>query len=52
MKFLRLFHAILREIFDESAYERFCARQGVSVAPGSYSNFLREREQTKNVKCC
>jgi hypothetical protein len=52
MKFFRLIYAILREIFDESAYERFCARQGVSVAPASYSGFLREREQSKNVKCC
>ena len=29
MKFFRLLHAILREIFDESAYERFRMRAGV-----------------------
>ena len=52
MKFFRLIYAILREIFDESAYERYCARQGVGVARASYSSFLREREQINIVKCC
>jgi len=52
MKFLRLLHAVLREIFDESAYERYCARHGVDVARASYSSFLREREQINIVKCC
>ena len=52
MRFLRLLHAILREIFDESAYERFRNRTGVGAGRDSYSQFLREREQIKNVKCC
>lgn len=52
MKFFRLLHAILREIFDESAYERFRMRAGVRADRASYTQFLREREQIKNVKCC
>jgi hypothetical protein len=52
MKFFRLLHAILREIFDESAYERFRNRMGVRAGRDSYSQFLQEREQIKNVKCC
>ena len=52
MRLFRLLHAILREIFDESAYERFRNRMGVSAGRDSYSQFLREREQIKNVKCC
>ena len=52
MKFFRLIHAVLREIFDESAYERFCSRMGVRADRASYSQFLQDREQIKNVKCC
>lgn len=52
MKFLRVFYAILREIFDESAYERFCAHHAVRAGTKSYERFLRERECAKMVKCC
>jgi hypothetical protein len=52
MKFFRIISAILREIFDESAYERFRNRMGVDAGRDSYSQFLREREQIKNMKCC
>jgi len=52
MRLFRLLHAILREIFDESAYERFRNRTGVDAGRDSYSQFLREREQIKNMKCC
>jgi hypothetical protein len=52
MRLFRLLHAILREIFDESAYERFRNRMGVDAGRDSYSQFLREREQIKNMKCC
>ena len=30
MKLIRLLHEILREIFEESAYDRFCTKEGVS----------------------
>ena len=52
MRFLRLLHAILREIFDEAAYERFCLQHNASDHSSSYAAFLRERERMKNVKCC
>ena len=50
MKALRVLHAILREIFEESAYERFCLSEGVSRGRESYAAFLRGRRV--RVKCC
>jgi len=50
MKALRVLHAILREIFEESAYERFCMREGVLRGRESYAAFLRQRRV--RVKCC
>jgi hypothetical protein len=54
MKLIRLLHEILREIFEESAYERFCARQGVLPGAPSYASFLRETGTgtRPKVKCC
>jgi hypothetical protein len=52
MSYLRLLLAILREIFDESAYERFCEREGGNEGRMSYSDFVRERERIKNMRCC
>ena len=55
MKFFLVMRATLREIFDESAYERFCAREGVTVTPESYAKFVRENVEAKNkkvVRCC
>jgi hypothetical protein len=50
MKALRVLHAILREIFEESAYERFCLREGVLPGRESYAAFVRARRV--KVKCC
>jgi hypothetical protein len=50
MKALRVLQAILREIFEESAYERFCMREGVLRGRDSYAVFLRQRRV--RVKCC
>jgi hypothetical protein len=46
--------ATLREIFDESAYMRFLAHQGMSSSPSAYAAFLREQEASKarRPKCC
>ena len=46
--------ATLREIFDESAYERFLARQGVASSVSSYARFCQEREAAKarRPRCC
>ena len=50
MKVFRTLHAILREIFEESAYERFCAREGTLRGRESYAAFVRG--QRVRVKCC
>jgi len=54
MKFLRVISAIFREIFDESAYERFRAREGCVVSTDSYRRFLKNKDQRKQprIKCC
>jgi len=46
--------AILREIFDESAYSRFLARHGLISCTSAYAAFLREQENGKarRPKCC
>jgi hypothetical protein len=50
MKVLQTLRAILREIFDESAYERFCAREDLPRGRESYALFVRGRRV--KVKCC
>jgi hypothetical protein len=54
MILLRLLGEILREIFDESAYGRFCFRTGSSPDRHSYAKFQREASTAKStkVKCC
>ena len=46
--------ATLREIFDESAYERFLARHNLTPSPASYADFRAEHETTKlrRPRCC
>jgi hypothetical protein len=54
MNFLRTLRAMLREIFDESAYERFCAREGLRPCRDSYARFLSEAgwHKERKVRCC
>jgi hypothetical protein len=54
MKFIRLFHEILREIFDETAYERFCSREGLEVDAESYAKFLTLTAKSckQKIRCC
>lgn len=54
MKVLRVIRAALREIFDESAYERFCVRQKLIASKDSYQSFLRESNQSeqRQIRCC
>jgi hypothetical protein len=54
MNFFRVVRAVLREVFEETAYERFCAREGSEVNRESYAKFLRETEQARQqkVRCC
>jgi hypothetical protein len=51
---IRTFRAALREIFDESAYDRFLLRTHASRSVTSYRAFTRERDAAmlKKPRCC
>ncbi len=51
---VRLFMAALREIFDENAYARFLAREGIPSSRVAYAAFLRERDAAaqRRPRCC
>jgi hypothetical protein len=51
---LRTLRAILREIFDEAAYDRFLHRKQMASSPASYAAFRQEFEEakTRRPKCC
>ena len=51
---LILFRAMLGEIFDESAYGRFLARNRLIRSRESYAAFLREHEliKARRPRCC
>lgn len=46
--------AVLREVFDESAYARFLVRTKAARSRESYAKFLREIECRKHSapRCC
>jgi hypothetical protein len=50
----KLSAAILREIFDESAYERFLAQHRLASSAAAYSRFCHERDRTqaRRPRCC
>jgi hypothetical protein len=52
--FAAVFMAMLREIFDEAAYQRFLDRNGLAASPVSYAGFLKECEHAKarRPRCC
>ena len=54
MKLLFLLRQILLEIFDETAYRRYCVRNGVDPNRASYAAFQAEcdRSRQARVKCC
>jgi hypothetical protein len=54
MTVFRTILAVFKEIFEESAYERFCAREKLDVSPESYTLFLRETDQARRqqIRCC
>jgi hypothetical protein len=51
---VRVLLAILREIFDEAAYERFLRRAQIESSSAAYAAFCRERESIheRRPKCC
>jgi hypothetical protein len=46
--------AVVREIFDESAYVRFLSHHGMRSCPSAYAAFQREQERAKACRhrCC
>lgn len=53
-KVTQIFIAMLREIFDESAYARFLKRTRMQSSAQAYAAFSRERESShsRRPKCC
>ena len=51
---LHIFRAVLREIFDEAAYDRFLLRTNARRSVESYRMFLKERETVvaRSHRCC
>ena len=51
---IRTIRAALREIFDESAYDRFLSRTHASRSVGTYREFTRERDaaMVEKPRCC
>jgi hypothetical protein len=49
-----LLMATLREIFDENAYARFLAREGLVSSRAAYAAFLRDRATMveRRPRCC
>jgi len=54
MKFLSVIKAVLREVFDEAAYERFRIRDKSGISRESYARFLEEADRVREHKarCC
>jgi hypothetical protein len=50
----RILLAALREIFDETAYERFLRRTQMLSSRAAYAAFCREREtgHARQPRCC
>ena len=52
-KAIRIFVAMMREIFDEAAYTRFLQMTRTTSSPAAYAAFWREREnQRPKPRCC
>ena len=52
--FFQIMLAVLREIFDENAYDRYLLRTQSVVSIESYREFQREREASmaRRPRCC
>jgi len=52
--FFRVVFLAIREIFDESPYDRFLVRMGKSRSVDSYREFIREGEaaMSRKPRCC
>ncbi len=54
MRSLAVLVEVFREIFDESAYERFLAQHQLTSSTAAYSTFCRERDlsRARRPRCC
>jgi hypothetical protein len=54
VKLTNIIRAVLSEIFDESAYDRFLLRTNAGRSIASYRAFTRERDAAmlKKPRCC
>jgi len=50
----RIFIAVLREIFDETAYKRYLARTNAKSSRQAYAAFWQERQSRheRRPRCC
>jgi hypothetical protein len=51
MSFWETLLAMLREIFDEAAFVRYCERERVTPSRESYARFVREPKLPRP-RCC
>lgn len=51
---MRIFLAVLHEVFDEASYARFLQRAQIASSREAYAQFWRERTQSQGRKqrCC
>ena len=54
IKIMQTIKATVREIFDESAYDRFLQRTQAARSTASYREFMQERDAAivKKPRCC
>ena len=52
MNLFYLIRTVLREIFDEAAYQRFCAEHRLMEGQSSYFKFIRNTGSDRKVRCC
>lgn len=50
--FVTLFVATVKEIFDESAYARFLARESREPSAAAYADFIQEKHSAPIRRCC
>ena len=51
-RFAALCVATAKEIFDESAYARFLAREAREPSAAAYADFIQEKHRTPIRRCC
>ena len=51
---VRIFLAVLHEVFDEASYARFLQRAQIASSREAYAEFWRERAQShgRRQRCC